>query len=53
MKTLATQPTADVHAYVTQLFADECGRIVGTVMRLTGDLDLAEECAQEAVITAL
>lgn len=53
MKTLSTQPTADVRSHITQLFADECGRIVGTVMRLTGDLDLAEECAQEAFMTAL
>ncbi|GAA0803690.1 RNA polymerase sigma factor [Spirilliplanes yamanashiensis] len=32
---------------------DEWGRIVATLLRLTGDLDLAEECAQDAFARAL
>ena len=31
---------------------DEWGRIVATLLRLTGDLDLAEECAQDAFARA-
>lgn len=31
----------------------ECGRIVGALTRLTHDLGLAEECAQDALVTAL
>ena len=34
-------------------FRDEWGRIVATVIRVTGDWDLAEECAQEAFALAL
>jgi predicted RNA polymerase sigma factor len=41
------------HQLVARTFAEESGRIVGALMRLTGDLDLAEECAQEAFVTAL
>ena len=33
--------------------ADEWGRIVASLIRLTGDWDLAEECAQEAFTRAL
>src|SRR3712207_4702198 len=32
---------------------DSHGRIVATLIRLTGDWDLAEDCAQEAVAAAL
>ena len=34
-------------------FKGEWGRIVATVIRLTGEWDLAEECAQEAFAEAL
>ncbi len=44
---------AELQRLVTQVFADESGRVVGTLMRLTGDLDLAEECAQDAFMAAL
>ena len=33
---------------VAAAYADEWGRIVATLIRLTGDWDLAEECAQDA-----
>lgn len=36
----------EIRRIVMQLFGNESGRVVGTLMRLTGDLDLAEECAQ-------
>ncbi|MDQ2844830.1 MAG: RNA polymerase sigma factor [Actinomycetota bacterium] len=43
----------DVRAAVAQAFRDEWGQIVATLIRTTGDWDLAEECAQEAFATAL
>jgi RNA polymerase sigma-70 factor (ECF subfamily) len=38
---------------VAAAYADEWGRIVATLIRLTGDWDLAEECAQDAFAQAL
>ena len=38
---------------VAGAFRDEWGRIVATVIRTTGDWDLAEECAQDAFARAL
>ncbi len=43
----------DVEAAVTSAFREEWGRIVATLIRTTGDWDLAEECAQEAFTRAL
>src|SRR5689334_712300 len=37
----------------SEVYADEWGRIVATLIRLTGDFDLAEECAQDAFTQAL
>ena len=34
-------------------FREEWGRVVATLIRLTGDWDLAEECAQDAFAQAL
>ncbi|MGO8960803.1 MAG: RNA polymerase sigma factor [Streptosporangiaceae bacterium] len=45
--------TAAVEAAVTDAFHHEWGRIVATLIRMTGDWDLAEECAQDAFTTAL
>ena len=45
--------TAEVEAAVADAFHAEWGRVVATVVRLTGDWDLAEECAQDAFATAL
>jgi RNA polymerase sigma-70 factor (ECF subfamily) len=45
--------TADVEAAVAEAFDAEWGRVVATLVRLTGDWDLAEECAQDAFTTAL
>ena len=38
---------------VADAFRDEWGRVVATLIRRTGDWDLAEECAQEAFAEAL
>ncbi|MEU8221021.1 RNA polymerase sigma factor [Kribbella sp. NPDC048915] len=36
-----------------QIYRQEWGQVVATLIRLTGDWDLAEECAQEAFAAAL
>ncbi len=38
---------------IASAFRDEWGRIVATLIRVTGDWDLAEDCAQEAFALAL
>lgn len=43
----------DVGRAVTAAFRDEWGRVLAAVARSTGDLDLAEDCAQEAFAVAL
>src|SRR5580692_3027194 len=43
----------DVDAAVAAAFQQEWGRVVATLIRMTGDWDLAEECAQDAFTTAL
>jgi RNA polymerase sigma-70 factor, ECF subfamily len=43
----------DTEAAVAAAFRDEWGRVVATLIRMTGDWDLAEECAQDAVAQAL
>jgi RNA polymerase sigma-70 factor, ECF subfamily len=45
--------SADVEAAVAEAFRDEWGRVVATLIRMTGDWDLAEECAQDAFALAL
>ncbi len=45
--------TSDVEAAVAAAFQAEWGRVVATLVRLTGDWDLAEECAEDAFATAL
>jgi RNA polymerase sigma-70 factor (ECF subfamily) len=45
--------SADVEAVVAGAFRDEWGRVVATLIRMTGDWDLAEECAQDAFAVAL
>lgn len=44
---------ADVAAAVATAFREEWGRVVATLVRVTGDWDLAEECAQDAFAKAL
>jgi len=45
--------TAEIEAAVADAFQAEWGRVVATLVRLTGDWDLAEECAQDAFASAL
>ncbi len=45
--------SADGKAAVDAAFRDEWGRVVATLIRTTGDWDLAEECAQDAFAMAL
>jgi RNA polymerase sigma-70 factor (ECF subfamily) len=47
---LAARPAQDV---VDRLFREESGRAVATLIRVTGDFDLAEEAVQEAFVVAL
>jgi RNA polymerase sigma-70 factor, ECF subfamily len=44
---------ADVDAAVATAFRNEWGRIVATLIRMTSDWDLAEECTQEAFFLAV
>ncbi|MGI5154485.1 RNA polymerase sigma factor [Microbispora sp. CA-102843] len=44
---------AEVTRVVEEAFREEWGRVVATLIRLTGDWDLAEECAQDAFAQAL
>ncbi|MGO9340983.1 MAG: RNA polymerase sigma factor [Acidimicrobiales bacterium] len=43
----------EIRDAVTGAFHDEWGRVVATLIRFTGDWDLAEECAQDAFALAL
>ncbi|MBV9411868.1 MAG: RNA polymerase sigma factor [Acidimicrobiia bacterium] len=40
-------------AAAAEAFRDEWGRVVATLIRVTGDWDLAEECAQDAFAAAI
>jgi RNA polymerase sigma-70 factor (ECF subfamily) len=42
-----------VAGVVAETYREEWGRIVATLIRMTGDWDLAEECAQDAFAQAL
>ncbi len=44
---------AEAHDIVDRLFREGSGRAVATLIRVTGDFDLAEEAVQEAFIVAL
>ena len=44
---------ANVASAVEELYRSDWGRIVATLIRLFGDFDLAEECAQEAFAAAV
>jgi RNA polymerase sigma-70 factor, ECF subfamily len=48
-----TDPDDEVRAAVEAAYRDEWGQLVGTLIGLTGDWDLAEECTQEAFAAAL
>jgi predicted RNA polymerase sigma factor len=42
-----------VQAVVAEAFRSDWGRVVGYLIRVTGNWDLAEECAQDAFERAL
>ena len=42
-----------VEEAVARAFREDWGRVVATLIRITGDWDLAEECAQDAFTRAL
>jgi RNA polymerase sigma-70 factor (ECF subfamily) len=44
--------TPEAQSAITGAFQQEWGRVVATIIRLTGDWDLAEECAQDAFTKA-
>jgi RNA polymerase sigma-70 factor (ECF subfamily) len=44
--------TPRVRSAITDAFHQEWGRVVATLIRVTGDWDLAEECAQDAFAKA-
>jgi RNA polymerase sigma-70 factor (ECF subfamily) len=43
----------DVETAVAEAFANEWGQVVATLIRVTGDWDLAEDCAADAFAVAL
>jgi RNA polymerase sigma factor (sigma-70 family) len=45
--------TEPARAAIEAVWRAEAGRIVGGLMRMVRDLDLAEECAQDALVSAL
>src|SRR6266545_3946357 len=45
--------TSEIQAALADAFREEWGQIVATLIRVTGDWDLAEECAQDAFAQAL
>jgi RNA polymerase sigma-70 factor (ECF subfamily) len=45
--------TTEVEVAVATAFREEWGRVVATLIRRTGDWDIAEECAQDAMASAL
>ncbi|HEY2443220.1 MAG TPA: sigma-70 family RNA polymerase sigma factor [Streptosporangiaceae bacterium] len=45
--------TPDVETAVAQAFKEEWGQVVATLIRVTGNWDLAEECTQDAFALAL
>ena len=49
----SAEATAEAAAAVDASFREEWGRIIATLIAVTGDWDLAEECAQDAFARAL
>ena len=43
----------EVNAAIAAAFHEEWGRVVATLIRTTGDWDLAEDCAQDAFAQAV
>jgi RNA polymerase sigma factor (sigma-70 family) len=47
------EPDRDLHTTLAAVWREECARIVAAVARVTRDVGLAEDCAQEAWVAAL
>ena len=47
----ANAPAGDTRA-LARVFREESGRVVATLVRLFGDIDIAEEMVQEAFVIA-
>ncbi|MBB5858225.1 RNA polymerase sigma factor [Amycolatopsis umgeniensis] len=45
--------TTDLDTAITHAFREESGQVIATLIRVTGDWDLAEECVQEAFALAV
>ena len=52
MADTGADPNGAVETAVAEAFRNEWGRIVATLIRMTGDWDLAEDCAQDAFAVA-
>jgi len=50
---MTTDAGPEVQAAVSAAFTAEWGQVVATLIGVTGDWDLAEECAQDAFARAL
>jgi len=50
---MTQEPSGDVEAAVAEAFATEWGQVVATLIRITGDWDLAEDSAADAFAIAL
>jgi RNA polymerase sigma-70 factor, ECF subfamily len=50
---MGDRPMPDGGAVVERVFRDEYGRLIASLVRRFGDIDLAEEAAGEALVTAL
>ena len=50
---ITTQPSTTISTTIDALYRSESGRVLATLVRLLGDLDLAEEAMHEAFATAV
>ena len=50
---MGVTPPEAVRAAIDAAYRDEWGQVVATLIGLTGDWDLAEDCAQDAIAAAL
>src|SRR5579862_7259190 len=49
----AHSPTDDIQATLSAVFREEAGKLVGVLLRLLGNFDVAEEIVQDALLVAL
>src|SRR5271163_38643 len=50
---MSERPTEQIRELVDSLYREDSGRILATLVRLLGDIDLAEEAMHEAFAAAL